>query len=337
MTDNRQWILVRKTSGLANEENLELVTRPTGEPGPGEVLVELMCLSLDPGQNFYIQASAETGGGTMKIGDVVRGWGAGRVIASRSEHFPVGTYVRDRYGFAGMQDYTILPENSLYQIDPGLAPLPAQIGVLGMPGLTAYFGILEIGKPKAGETVVVSGAAGAVGSAAGQLAKILGARTVGIAGGPEKCRFVVEELGFDACVDYRAADFEARLAAACPDGIDVYFDNVAGKILDLCLSKMRFQGRIVFCGSIAEADSAEKWEGLQNYGAILFNALRWEGLTIHNYYERFDEAYAALEGWFREGRLRHREDVAEGLENFIPTFHRLFSGANFGKLVLKIR
>jgi len=337
MPENRQWILVRKTAGLANEENLQLVTRPTGEPGPGEVLIEQICLSLDPGQNFYIQASADSGGGTMQVGDVVRGWGVGRVVASRSERFPVGSYVRDRFGFAGMQDYTILPETSLYPVDPGLAPLPAQIGVLGMPGLTAYFGIIEIGRPQAGETVVVSGAAGAVGSVAGQLAKIRGARTVGIAGGPEKCRFVVEELGFDACIDYRASDFDEQLAAQCPDGIDVYFDNVGGRILDSCLARMAYRGRVVFCGSIAEADTEGEWDGLRNYGAILFGSLRWEGLSIHNYYDRFDEAYAALEAWFREGRLRHREEVVEGLENFIPAFHRLFRGANFGKLVLQIR
>ncbi len=337
MPDNRQWILVKKPAGLATEEHLELVTRPTGEPGPGEVLIEQFCLSLDPGQNFYMQSSAETGGGTMTIGDVVRGWGVGRVVASKSERFPVGCYVRDRFGFAGMQDYAMLPETSLYPVDPGLAPLPAQIGVLGMPGLTAYFGIIEIGKPQAGETVVVSGAAGAVGSAAGQLAKIVGARTVGIAGGPDKCRFVVEELGLDVCIDYRAADFEAQLAAVCPDGIDLYFDNVAGKILDDCLALMAYRGRVVFCGSVAEASTVGEWDGLRNYGAVLFNSLQWEGLSIHNYYDRFDEAYLALEGWFSEGKLRHREDVIDGLENFIPAFHRLFRGANFGKLVLKIR
>jgi NADPH-dependent curcumin reductase CurA len=337
MPDNRQWIMVKKPEGLASEEHLELKTRPTDEPGSGEVLIEQLYLSLDPGQNFYMQSSADVGGGTMKVGDVVRAWGVGRVIASKSGRYPVGSYVRDRYGFAGMQDYTILPESSLYPVDPALAPFPAQIGVLGMPGLTAYFGMIDIGRPQAGETAVVSGAAGVVGTTAGQLAQVKGARAVGIAGGPDKCRYMVQEIGFDACVDYRAEDFEEQLAAACPNGIDVFFDNVAGKILDSCLSKMAYRGRIVSCGAIAEYGTVGQWRGLHNYWNVLVGSLRWEGLSIHNYYDRYDEAYAALEGWFREGRLRHREEVADGLENFIPVFHRLFTGANLGKLVLKIR
>ena len=334
--DNRQWRLKRKPIALVAEDDLEWRVEPTPDLKPGEVLLQLIYISLDPGLQVYMSSTQEIAGGIVNVGDVVRAWAVGRVVESRSARFPVGSYARDHNGIAGVQDYAVLKEGDLMRVDPDVAPLGAQLGVLGMPALTAYFGLLDIGRPQSGETVVVSGASGAVGSVVGQIARIKGCRVIGIAGGAAKCRYVVDDLGFDACVDYKGGALEADLRAACPEGIDIYFDNTGGDILDTCLANMAMGGRIVFCGAVAEYGRAPG-TGLRNYMSVLTRGLRWQGLAFHNYADRFEPAVREMESWLREGRMRHREDIGVGLENFIPTFHKLFRGENLGKLLLQVR
>jgi len=269
-------------------------------------------------------------------GNVIPTWAIGRVIESRSERFPIGTYVSDLHGRAGVQDYCVLPASELAAIDPTTVPLTAYLGVLGTQGYTAHLGLLHVGRPVAGETVVVSAAAGSTGSAAGQIAKLKGCRAVGIAGGPEKCRYVVEEFGFNVCVDYKGGDLSAALAAACPNGIDVFFDNVAGQVLDTCLLHMARGGRIVFCGAIAEYNVATPPTGLVNYLQILKRGLRWEAVYYHAHPDKYESVGADLQNWIRAGLLKYREDIVVGLENFYPAFMKLFTGENSGKVVLQV-
>ncbi|SCW53478.1 hypothetical protein SAMN02927924_01139 [Sphingobium faniae] len=333
---NRQWILTSKPMKLVTTDELELRTGEISEPGPGEVLLQLLFISLDPGQQVYMTSTQQNlPGGIVNVGDVVRAWAVGRVVASRSERFPVGSYARDLNGIAGVQEYATLHESTIVKVDPDQAPLPVHLSSLGMPGLTAYFGMLDIGRPREQETVVVSGASGAVGSVAGQVARIKGCRTVGIAGGATKCRYVVEELGFDACVDYRAPDFINALRQACPEGIDVYFDNVGGSVLDACLGHMSMRGRIAFCGAVADYGGSQPY-AIRNYMAVLLKGLRWEGVNFYRYADQAPAAIAEMAGWIGAGQLRHREDIHAGLENFVTTFHKLFEGGNFGKLILQV-
>jgi hypothetical protein len=221
-------------------------------------------------------------------------------------------------------------------VDSKLAPLPVFLGTLGMPGMTAYFGLLDIGKPQEGQTVVVSGAAGAVGGVVGQIAKIKGARAVGITGGAEKCRYVVEELGFDAAIDYKAGDLDAALARHCPDGIDVYFDNVGGEILDAALARLARGARVVICGAISQYNATRGLQGPSNYLSLLVNHATMTGFVVSDYGDRYAEGAMEMAGWLAAGKLKSREDVAEGLETFPDTLLRLFSGENTGKLVLKV-
>ncbi|MEY4529228.1 MAG: hypothetical protein RL768_2947, partial [Nitrospirota bacterium] len=322
---NRQWRLKRKPTSLVTRDDLTWHVEETRALEPDEVMLQLLYISLDPGLQVYMSSVHEIPGGIVNVGDVVRAWAVGRVVESRSARFPVGSYARDHSGVAGLQDYAVLKAADLIMVDPLIAPLSAHLGVLGMPGLTAYFGLLDIGRPQAGETVVVSGASGAVGSMVGQIARIKGCRAIGIAGGSTKCRYVVEQLGFDECVDYKGGALASDLASICRESVDIYFDNTGGGILDACLGEMAQGGRIVFCGAVAEYASASCW-GPANYLAVLTRGLRWEGLAYHRYADRFEPAVREMERWFREGRLRHREDVSVGLENFVPAFHRLFAG-----------
>jgi len=266
----------------------------------------------------------------------IRAWAIGRVISSSSDKFPAGTYVMDRPGNAGIQEYAVLPTSTLVALDPTVIPLPAYLGVLGTQGLTAHIGLLHVGQPKAGETVVISGAAGGVGSIVGQIAKIKGCRTVGIAGGAKKCRYVVDEFGFDDCIDYKSATLSKALEAACPKGIDVFFDNVGGAILDTCLLHMAKGGRIAFCGAISEYNTTEPTAGLKNYVQILNRHLRMEGVTYYDNSDKFEAASADLKAWIKEGRLKHWEDIHVGLENFYPAFMKLFNGESLGKLILQV-
>jgi NADPH-dependent curcumin reductase CurA len=236
----------------------------------------------------------------------------------------------------GIQAYATVKAKDLTKIDPGLAPLPVYLNVLGMTGMTAYFGLLEVGEPKAGETVAVSGAAGAVGATVGQIAKIKGCRVVGIAGGPEKCAFLTEELGFDAAVDYKSGDLRKALKEACPNGIDVYFDNVGGEILDICLALITLRARIVICGAISQYNNTTPVKGPANYLSLLVNRARMQGMVVFDYADRYGLAAREMAGWMAAGKLKGREDIVEGLETFPETLLKLFSGENFGKLVLKV-
>jgi NADPH-dependent curcumin reductase CurA len=245
----------------------------------------------------------------------------------------VGDYVS---GLVGVQEYAALDGAQLIKIDPKVAPLPTFLNTLGMPGMTAYFGLLDVGQPKPGETVVVSGAAGAVGATVGQIAKIKGCRAVGIAGGTAKCRYLVDELGFDAAVDYKAGDTRKNLRTHCPNGVDVYFDNVGGDILDLVLAVLRRHARVVICGAISQYNNTTPVKGPSNYLSLLVNRARMEGMVVFDYVDRFPQAARDIAAWIAAGKLKSREDIVEGLETFPETLLKLFSGENFGKLILKV-
>jgi len=269
----------------------------------------------------------------VAIGEVMRAGGAGRVVESRNGDFAEGDHVT---GSFGVQEYAISDGKGVRRVDPAVVPLPKYLGVLGMPGMTAYFGLLDIGKPQAGQTVVVSGAAGAVGSAVGQIAKIKGCRAVGIAGGKAKCEHVVGELGFDACVDYKSGDVRQSLAAQCPGGIDVYFDNVGGAILDAALARLALRARVVICGAISQYNATAGVKGPANYLSLLVNRASMTGMIVFDYAARYGEAVAELGEWMRSGKLLSREEIVRGLDNFPEALLMLFRGENTGKLVLAL-
>jgi NADPH-dependent curcumin reductase CurA len=272
------------------------------------------------------------------IGEVMRAGGVGRVLASNHPGFAIGDLVS---GALGVQEVAVLgPKEAakagLVRIDPRLGSVTQWLNVLGMPGMTAYFGLLDVGEPKPGDTVVVSGAAGAVGQTVGQLARIKGCRVVGIAGGRAKCDWVVNELGFDACIDYKAGPVRAGLKEHCPKGVDVYFDNVGGDILDEVLARLAMRARIVICGAISQYNNTTPVQGPRNYLSLLVHRARMQGMVVFDYTDRFPQAVAELSGYLRDGRLKSREDVVDGLEHFPEALNRLFTGENFGKLVLRV-
>jgi NADPH-dependent curcumin reductase CurA len=239
-------------------------------------------------------------------------------------------------GFGGVQQYEVTDGKSSRMIDPNLAPLPTYLSTLGMTGMTAYFGILEVGKIKKGDIVVVSGAAGAVGSIVGQIAKIKGCRVIGIAGGLDKCKYILEELDFDAAIDYKNEDVKNRLKEECPEGLDVYFDNVGGEILDIALSRLRMHARVVICGAISQYNNKTAVKGPSNYLSLLVNRATMQGMVVFDYAQRYGEAAREMGAWLAEGRLKSKEDIYEGIENFPQTYRRLFTGEKLGKLVLKV-
>ena len=330
---NRQFKLIARPQGEVKRSDFEFTSCPLRDPAEGEVVVQVLYASLDPAMRGWMNDSRESYMPPVALGEVMRAITVGRVIASKNAQFTVGDHVT---GLLGLQDYAYSSGQGLTKIDPKLAPLPMYLGALGMPGLTAYFGLLDVGQPKAGETVVVSGAAGAVGALVGQIAKIKGARVVGIAGGAEKCRQLVEELGFDAAIDYKKDDVNAALKTHCPTGVDVYFDNVGGDILDAVLLNLAMHARIVICGAISQYNSTEAIKGPANYLALLVKRATMKGLMVGDYYPRAMEAFKDMGGWIATGKLKTREDVVDGLENFPEAFQRLFSGQNNGKLVLKV-
>jgi NADPH-dependent curcumin reductase CurA len=262
----------------------------------------------------------------------MRAGAVGEVVASRNPDWREGDYA---VGMFGVQDYAASTTAGVQRVDPSLAPLPLFISALGMPGMTAYFGLLDIGNPQPGQTVVVSAASGAVGALVGQIARIRGARAVGLAGGPEKCRYVTEELGFDACIDYKHDDIGRGLTQHCPNGIDVYFDNVGGDILDLCLARLARRARIVICGAISQYNNTGPVAGPKNYLSLLVNNARMEGFVVFNYAVRYAEGAKEMATWLHQGKLKSREDIVDGLETFPETLLKLFSGENFGKLMIK--
>jgi hypothetical protein len=330
---NRQVRLAARPVGLPKDSDWDHTEEPVTEPGDGEVLVKVKYLSLDPAMRGWMN-DARSYMPPVGLGEVMRAGGCGEVVASGHPGFEPGDHVT---GVTGIQEYATLSGDALVKVDPELAPLPVYIGTLGMPGMTAYFGLLDIGKPKEGDTVVVSGAAGAVGGVVGQIAKIKGCRAVGIAGGKEKCRHVVEELGFDACVDYKSDNVAKALRQHCPDGIDVYFDNVGGEILDAALAQLARHARVVICGAISQYNATEGMRGPANYMSLLVNRATMTGFLVFDFAPRFGEAAKEMAGWLADGRLKTFEDVATGgVANFPDTLLRLFRGENTGKLVLEV-
>jgi NADPH-dependent curcumin reductase CurA len=326
---NKRVLLAGRPVGAVTESNFRVDESPIPRPGEGEVLVKNLWLSLDP----YMRGRMSDAKSYVKgvdIGEVMVGQTAGEVVESRHPQLRKGDKVLTQLGW---QLYGATKEAT--KVDDSLAPLSYYLGVLGMPGMTAYFGLKEIGQPKPGETVVVSAASGAVGSVVGQLAKIQGCRAVGIAGGREKCDYVIRELGFDACVDYKAGNLRDALKDACPKGVDVYFDNVGGEILDTLLARMNLFGRIVLCGLISEYNAAQPY-GLKNIRAVLVNRLKLQGMIVFDWKDRYGEALKALAGYLSQGRLKYRESVVQGLESAPRGLMDLLNGKNFGKQLVKL-
>jgi NADPH-dependent curcumin reductase CurA len=333
---NRQWLLAARPRGRALAEgDFRYAEAAIPEPRDGEIVVRTLYLAFDPAQKGWMENAANYEA-PMEIGDVMRGRAAGRVVASRAAGFAPGDLVA---GMWGWQDYAALkaiPDPVTLEKLPADRPPSLALSALGSTAMTAYFGLLEIGKPVPGDTVVISGAAGATGSVAGQLAKIAGCTVVGIAGGAEKCAWLTRELGFDAAIDYRAEEVGKRLRALCPRGIDIFYDNVGGDILDAALGRLAMRGRVVLCGGISRYSQAEMPPGPANYFNLIFMRARMEGFIVRDYAARFPAAKERLWRWIQEGRLQHKEDVQEGFANIPRTLLRLFQGANFGKQLLKI-
>ena len=332
-TINHQFKLAARPIGKVKASDLSRTEEAERAPTEGEVLIQILYLSLDPAMRGWMNDSKASYIPPVGINEVMRALAVGKVTASKNPKFAVGDHVT---GLLGVQEYAYSNGQGLTKVDPKLAPLPVYLGTLGMPGMTGYFGLLEVGQPKAGDTVVVSGAAGAVGSVVGQIAKIKGARVVGIAGGADKCRYLVEELGFDAAIDYKTENVTEALKTHCPDGVNVYFDNVGGDILDAVLTRLARGARIVICGAISQYNSTTPVKGPANYLALLVQRATMTGIVVSDYYDRAGEAAMVMAGWIQSGKLKTREDIVDGLDNFPKAFDMLFTGANNGKLVLKV-
>jgi len=331
---NRQVLLAARPVGMISESDFFHREVPIPTPKAGEFLVRNIYLSLDPTIRGWMN-EADTYMPAIQIGEVMRGGGVGVVVESHNPQYAVGDIV---FGMIGWQDYflgTASDAMPMMVLPKGVA-LRAALSVLGITGMTAYFGLLDVGQPKAGETVVVSGAAGATGSVAGQIAKIKGCRVVGVAGTAEKCRWVTEDLGFDACIDYKTEDIAARLKQTCPKGVDVYFDNVGGDILDAVLAHINLRARIVLCGAISMYNATELPPGPKNYVSLIIQRARMEGFIITDFLPRFPEAFMQINQWIGEGKIKYAVDVVQGLENAPTAINRLFTGANTGKLLVQI-
>ena len=329
---NHQFRLAARPVGLPKRTDWNYTEEPVRDPGPGEVLIKSLYISLDPAMRGWMN-EGRSYIEPVQIGAVMRASGVGRVIASQNSGFAVGDHLA---GLLGVQEYAISDGKGVNKIDPKLAPLPVYLSVLGVTGLTAYFGLLDVGQMKAGDTVVISGAAGAVGLAAGQIAKIKGCRAVGIAGGTDKCRFAVQDIGFDACIDYKNEDVKAALRQHCPKGVNVYFDNVGGEILDAVLGHLARGARVVICGAISQYNSTTGIQGPANYLSLLVNSARMEGFVVFNYAARYGEGIKEMAGWMAAGKLKSREDIVEGFATFPETLLKLFRGENLGKLMIKV-
>ena len=334
---NHQVRLAQRPVGTPTRDNWAFTSEPVAEPAAGGVLIKTLALSLDPAMRGWMN-EGKSYIPPVAIGDVMRAGGIGVVVESDAPGFAPGDTVA---GAPGVQEYWTVGANAiakkqLNKIDLSLGTPTQWLNVLGMPGMTGYFGLLDIGQPKPGETVVVSGAAGAVGQTVGQLARIKGCRVVGIAGGRAKCDWVVNELGFDACIDYKAGDVKAALKEHCPKGVDVYFDNVGGEILDDVLARLARGARIVICGAISQYNNTTPVQGPKNYLSLLVHRARMEGMVVFDYADRFPVAVTELAGYLKDGRMKSREDVVRGLETFPEALVKLFTGGNFGKLVLQV-
>ena len=329
---NHLFRLMKRPVGEPKRDDFSFDVEPVGEPAEGQLLVRNLYLSLDPAMRGWMN-EGKSYIAPVGLGEVMRAGGVGTVVASKHPKFQAGDTVS---GMLNVQEYAVSDGKGMVKIDPKQAPLTSYLNVLGMPGMTAYFGLLESGQPKAGETLVVSGASGAVGATVGQVAKILGLRVVGIAGGREKCDYAIHEFGFDACIDYKNQDVRQGLKEACPGGIDIYFDNVGGEILDIVLTRINLKARIVICGAISQYNNTAPVKGPANYLSLLVNRARMEGIVVFDYAPRYKEGAMQLGHWMAEGKLKSREHIVEGLETFPETLMKLFKGENFGKLVLKV-
>ncbi|MFZ3322662.1 MAG: NADP-dependent oxidoreductase [Usitatibacter sp.] len=333
MTTNRQVRLAARPMGLPKRSDWNFTEEAVGEPADGQVLVKISHISLDPAMRGWMN-EGKSYIRPVDIGEVMRAGGVGEVIASKHPGFAVGDAVGGNFG---VQLYAISDSKGVRKLDTKFAPLTTYLGVLGMPGMTAYFGLLDIGKPQAGETVVVSGAAGAVGAAVCQIAKIKGCRVIGIAGGADKCKYLIDTLRCDAAIDYKNEDVKAGLKKNCPDGIHVYFDNVGGEILDACLARLALHARIIVCGAISQYNNTTAPKGPANYLSLLVNRASMTGMVVFDYAARYGEAAQEMAGWIASGKLVHKEDVVGGgIDAFPETLLKLFRGENFGKLVLAL-
>jgi NADPH-dependent curcumin reductase CurA len=330
---NRMVKLARRPKGMIVRDDFKLEEGGVPEPGDNQFRVKIAYISLDPAMRGWVN-DTKSYVPPVAIGETMRAYSVGIVEKSNNPAFKAGDAVQ---GLFGVQNYAISDGSRVVKVDPSQAPLQRWVGGLGMPGWTAYFGLLEVGQPKAGETVVVSAASGAVGSVVGQIAKIKGCHVVGIAGGAEKCRYVKDELGFDACVDYKGGNLATDLKAAAPKGIDVYFENVGGEILDTVLLQMNLFGRIPVCGMISAYNATSVPEGPKNLRALLTQRLRMQGLIVFDWANRVPEAISQLGQWHKEGKLNIREDVREGgLDAFTDVLNLLYTGGNMGKRVVKV-
>ena len=328
---NRQWRLIERPVGMVGPQHFKFYEEPAPSPGPGEVLVRTLYVSFDPAMRAFLH-DRPSYVAPQPIGEVMRAGAIGQVIESRSDACAVGELVMGGFGW---QDYAVANGAQVAKLSPKRQPTD-YMSTLGGTGLTAYIGLIEVGRPKAGDTVVISGAAGATGSAAVQISKILGFRTIAIAGGAEKCRWVVETLGADAAIDYKSEDVSVRLGELCPNGINVYFDNVGGDILQACIGRMAQHGKIACCGMISTYNEATPTPGPNNMFEIISRRIHLEGFLVMDFGAKFGEARQALEEWMNAGKLKAFVDVQEGFENIPATFMRIFTGQNVGKQTLKI-
>lgn len=333
---NRRFLLRERPSGDFDPKVLQRVVEPAPVPGPGQALVRNRYLSLDPTNRIWMSEEPSYLP-PVPLGEVMRGGGVGEVVVSNTSKFPVGAKVG---GLLGWQDYALISEHdgSEAQVIPGWLPVPltATLGVLGVTGMTAYFGLLDIGKPKPGETVVVSAAAGAVGSIVGQIAKIYGARVVGIAGAKDKCDWLTKELGFDVAINRRDADWREQLKAACPNGIDIDFENAGGAIMDAVLDLMNIHGRVVLCGMISQYGKDDrKGMGPENFSHFLMRRIKLQGFIILDYIPRFPLAQLRMMWWMKRGLIKDRSTVVKGFDNAPQALTKLFTGENTGKLFVE--
>lgn len=332
MKPNKQLLLKKRPVGLPEKDTWELVEANLPQPNKGEFLIKCEYVSLDPAMRGWLN-DTKSYIPPVQINDVMRAGGVGKIIESKHSDFKEGDYV---YGQTGVQQYVTSDGKGFHLIDPDITPLPMYLGTLGMTGMTAYFGILEVGELQEGDAVLVSGAAGAVGSVVGQIAKIKNCKVIGIAGGTDKCKYLVEELGFDGAIDYKNDDIRIKLKEYFPKGIDVYFDNVGGEILDLALGRLAMHARIVICGAISQYNNTSAIKGPSNYLALLVNRASMKGMVVFDYAKDYGKASVQMGLWIKEGKLKSREDIYIGIENFYESFLRLFTGEKLGKLVLKV-
>jgi NADPH-dependent curcumin reductase CurA len=330
---NRRMVLAQRPTGMVDESTVRLEESDVPEAGDGEALARVRYLSIDPTIRTWMD-DAPGYLPPIAIDDVIRSGGIAEVIDSHSDDYAAGDLL---FGFTGWQDYVVASPAGGYQKLPDGVPPTLALSLFGTTGMTAYFGLIDVGRVKEGDVVVVSGAAGATGSTVGQIAKIKGAaKVIGIAGGRQKCSWITDELGFDEAIDYKGDDVAARLREAAPDGIDLYFDNVGGEILDACLAQLALRGRIVLCGAIASYNESGTGKGIANTSNLIVKRARMEGFLILDYFDRLDEGRAEVAGWLAEGKIKSSEHIVEGLENAPQALNLLFTGGNTGKVIVKV-